>query len=74
MGVELDRSLFMVTIFVRFLQYGLRLKQLSVVFKQLQQTPQVKAKGTLECIPIAITQHPQIMFFIKRMIMYKFTL
>ena len=65
MGVKLDRSLFMVTIFVRFLQYWLRLKQLGIVFKQLQQTPQVKAKQTIECIPIVITHHRQIMFFIK---------
>ena len=43
-------------------------------FQQLQQTPMVKAKGTIKCIPIVITQNPQIMFFIKCMIMYKFTL
>ena len=43
-------------------------------FQQLQQTPKVKAKGTLKCTPIVITQHPQIMFCIKSIIMYKFTL
>ena len=45
-------------------------------FQQLQQLPKVKAKGTIKCmcLPIVVTQHPQIMFFIKRMIMYKFTL
>ena len=34
-------------------------------FQQLQQPPKVKAKGAIKCIPIVITQHPQIMFFIK---------
>ena len=43
-------------------------------FQQLQQTPEFKAKGTIKCIPIVITQHPQIMFFMKPMIMCKFTL
>ena len=45
-------------------------------FQQLQQLPKVKAKGTIKCmcLPIVVTQHSQIMFFIKRMIMYNFTL
>ena len=44
-------------------------------FQQLQQPPKVMAKGTIVYYTaLVITQHPQIMSFIKCMIMYKFTL
>ena len=42
-------------------------------FQQLRRPLKVKVSGT-KCIPIVITQHSQIVFIIKHMIMHKCTI
>ena len=60
--------------FCKILLIWVMIETIRCSFQQLQQPLKVKAMGTIKCIPILITQHPQSMFYIKCMIMYKFTL